>query len=106
MFELIPIDADITHLHKNYTDKSSPFSLALIRELSQEDISNIELDIMPGFRLTWNYDQILEPQNEYSSMPQNEYSSDINTKHFVRYLHFVCFEFKCCQILDWSTWCI
>ena len=79
IFELIPIDADLTHFHKNYTDKSTRFSLILTRKLSKEDISNIELDTMPGFRLTWNYDQLVGPG-------LNEYSSFSNTKNFVRYL--------------------
>ena len=37
----------------------------------------MDLDIMPGFRLTWNYNKHVEPEDEFGSRT--------NSKQFVRY---------------------
>ena len=37
----------------------------------------MDIDMMPGFRLTWNYNKHIEPEAKYSSWTV--------TKQFVRY---------------------
>ena len=46
-------------LHKGY---------ALTRRMSEDDISELQMDLMPGFRLTWNYNQELKPTKHESEL--------------------------------------
>ena len=37
-----------------------------MREVSADEINNMDLDMMPGFRFTWHYNKHVEPENIYS----------------------------------------
>ena len=60
------IDADLTHWRKNISVSSSYYNIILDRKVSANDIDNMDLDVMPGFRFTWNYDKNVEPWTKYS----------------------------------------
>ena len=73
----------MTHWSKNitapFTDRW-PYDLTFSRDVSANDIyNNMDLDMMPGFRFTWNYNKYLEPENIYST-----YGSEEPSKQFVR----------------------
>merc|ERR1712012_812631 len=71
------IDADLTYLFENISAGSSnSYIISLHRQVSADDLYNIDLDMMPGFRLTWNYNKHIEPVADYSSLTL--------TKQFVR----------------------
>ena len=74
----IIIDADLAHKSANITAPSYSYYTELNRKVSMEDINQLDLDIMPGFRMTWNYNEHLEPEHFYSE--------EELTKYFVRYL--------------------
>ena len=62
------IDADLTHLHTRFTAPfSGPFAIALNRKVTADDINNIDQDMMPGFKLTWNYNKHLVPEDRYTN---------------------------------------
>ena len=42
-------------LSKNYTPPGSPKYLTLQREVTMEDLKKQEMDMMPGFKVTWHY---------------------------------------------------
>ena len=71
------IDADLTHWREHITAPSSIHAISLNRKVSIDDIHNADLDMMPGFRLTWNYSKHLKPEDKYSSLTL--------TKQFVRF---------------------
>ena len=52
------------------------YTIILDREVSQNDIRNMKLDLMPGFRFTWSYDKQIEQEAKYVN--------DGITKEFVR----------------------
>ena len=70
------IDVDLTHWSKNITAPSYLYYISLDRQVSAEEITNMKLDMMPGFRLSWKYDTKVEAEYRYSS--------DATTKEFVR----------------------
>ena len=74
-FEGTDIDADLTHWSKNITPPGYKYIL-LDREVSQEDITNVKREMMPGFRFSWNYNIKIEPEDRYSN--------DYTTREFVR----------------------
>ena len=76
MYEYTDIDADLTHWSKNITAPGSYLSIYLDRKVSPDDITNLKLEMMPGFRLTWNYNTELKPEAEYSNAG--------TTKEFIR----------------------
>ena len=81
------IDAYLTHWSKNITAPSTDeypyYYLTFSREVSANDIdNNMDLDMMPGFIFTWNYNKHVEPENIYS---RYIYGSKEPTKQFVRY---------------------
>ena len=61
------IDADLTNCSKNITAPSDKYSISLDRKVTADDIYNMDLDMMPGFTLTWNYDKHIEPKESFSS---------------------------------------
>ena len=76
----INIDADLRKWTKNITAPNPEYGyyfIKLDRKVSQDDIKNIDLDMMPGFRFTWNYTRVVEPKSIYSNQDKN--------KQFVRY---------------------
>ena len=75
------IDADLTHWSENITAPPYyPYSyyIRLDRQVPADEINNMDLDIMPGFRLTWNYNRYVELLSKYSN--------EKNTEQFVRYI--------------------
>ena len=70
------IDADLTHWSKNISPPAYSYVISLDRRVSADDINNMNLDMMPGFRLTWNYNKHVEPEDTFSS--------ETATKQFVR----------------------
>ena len=89
------IDADLTHWSKNITAPSYSYLITLDRKVTADDINNTNLDTMPGFRLTWNYNKHVELEDKYSSRTV--------TIQFVKYNLLkerdICFKFS----LDLST---
>ena len=79
-FDYKTIDANLTSWSKSINGPlySSSNTIAHDREVSRDDIRNMKLDMMPGFRLTWNY-------NNVKLMPEPKYSNENKTKQFVRY---------------------
>ena len=72
----IYFDADSTHWIKNITPIPKSADIVLDRKVSQDDIRNMKLEMMPGFRFVWNFDTKIEPETKYKN-----YST---TKQFVR----------------------
>ena len=60
------IDANVTHLSKNFTAPSPNLNqmyFQLSRTVPEEEISKMELDSMPGFKLTWKYNKHVDQMN-------------------------------------------
>ena len=74
------IDADLLLWSKNISSpfSSSRYDIHLYRKLSLDDISNTADGKMPGFRLTWKYDSLLDPEPQWKD-------NDI-TQEFIRYV--------------------
>ena len=73
------IDADLTHWSKNITDPSrsrSSYKIRLDRKISADEINNVDLDMMPGFTLTWNYNNYVELWSRYSYEIPTVYSQE------------------------------
>ena len=69
--------ADLTHWSKNITAPTSThYIITLDRRVLADDLKNLDLDIMPGFRFTWNYTKHVKPIAKYSK--------NVLTKQFVR----------------------
>ena len=51
------IDADITIMAKNITPPPPQFSVKLGREVSKEEIENVQLSTMPGFSMKWYFSE-------------------------------------------------
>ena len=75
-YTIYRIDADTTHWSKNFTYLERSYTFELDRKVSAEDIENMDLRLMPGFRLTWKYSKDFEPEAKY-----HYYG---NTEQFVR----------------------
>ena len=52
------------------------YHIKLDRSVSQDYIKNMNIDWMPGFRITWNYNKKIEAGTMFSN--------DDRTKEFVR----------------------
>ena len=65
----IDIDGDLTHWSKTITNPISKdgYMVGYYRQVSQDDIKFMKLDMMPGFRLTWYYNKQVEPEAKYSN---------------------------------------
>ena len=51
---------------QNFTAPTSSIRIRFPRDISQELVDNItDLETMPGFQLTWNYNQVVEPDATY-----------------------------------------
>ena len=85
--ESIRVSADRTerntrHLKKNYTKPSfSLYSINLRRHVNTLDVVNQNLDIMPGFTVTWYYTG-MEAMEPYDKFIKEKYVK--NTKPFIR----------------------
>ena len=74
----IDIDGDLTHWSKTITNPNSKdgYIVGYYRQVSQDDIKSMNLEMLPGFRLTWYYNKQVEAEAKYSN--------DDTTKEFVR----------------------
>ena len=75
----VQIEPNKTHWSGNIsiTEMNRFTSISLKRGMSEHDINSIKLDMMPGFRLTWSWDdKYLEPDARYLS--------ESSTREFVR----------------------
>ena len=72
-FDYKTIDANLTSWSKSINGPlySSSNTIAHDREVSWDDIRNMKLDMMPGFRFTWNYDKVIQPEARYSTYYAN-----------------------------------
>ena len=70
------IDADLNYWSENITAPTADYHIKLNRKVTADDIYNMDPDMMPGFRLTWNYNRNIEPVDIYSNLTK--------TKQFVR----------------------
>ena len=61
------IDTDLTTYNENLTEDKGSNQLKLFRRVSKEDLTNIEQDLMPGFKLVWFYDKYVESQNYFGN---------------------------------------
>ena len=100
----INIDADLRKWTKNITAPNPEYGyyfIKLDRKVSQDDIKNIDLDMMPGFRFTWNYTRVVDPKSIYSNQDKNKQFvrcsyliymisifSSVLYLSFLRYFHF------------------
>ena len=73
------IDDDLTHWSKQVTapdTRADYYKIYLDRKVSADEIKDMKLDMMPGFRLTWKYNTKIEHEARYRN--------DDTTKEFVR----------------------
>lgn len=78
-FRFYEIDADLTQWSLNITGPfNTEYKIKLHRHVSEKEIKNMDLDEMPGFRLTWNYDLPEEPKMMVNDV------MDATTQGFVR----------------------
>ena len=76
-FGRIHFDADRTHWSDNFTGPyTTYYEPKLSRTVSADDIQNLDLELMPGFRVAWKYNKPLEPIGRYSDLEK--------TKQYVR----------------------
>ena len=61
------IDADIKHFSQNFSigPSKESYGVLLNRQVSIEDIMNIEEDYMPGFKLIWKYNEEVELWDQF-----------------------------------------
>jgi len=76
------IDADVTNWTKNITapnPKNGYYYIGHVRTVHRDDIKRMKLDLMPGFRLTWKYNEQIETEAKYVN--------DGTAKEFVRFVN-------------------
>ena len=56
----------------------------LRRDISEDAVKDLQMDHMPGFRLTWYYNQELEPHSINSASAQYQYVSEDEDTHTAR----------------------
>ena len=83
-FDMYP---DVKHLSQNISISGSGIcrSYDHSRRVSEDEINSVDLDMMPGFRLTWKYSKQLEPHSKYLNttyLPWMNYNS--KNKQFIR----------------------
>ena len=74
------VDPDLSNVYKNFTPPgSSTKTISLQRFVSSEEVEQVKLEVMPGFRFSWWYSgAVFEPE------PQSAYRNYDLTKEFVR----------------------
>ena len=71
------IDADQMNESIILSDPDDSYNITLDRYVSKEDISSIDLDLMPGFRLTWFHHE--------EDLPEiAKFYDDVATNQFVK----------------------
>ena len=70
------IDPDLTHFSINITAPFSFNDIKLNRRVTANDINALELEQMPGFRVTWNFNKRVDSESKYRN--------DEITKQYVR----------------------
>ena len=71
--EYMNMAADQTHKSLNITAPSASYYFRLDRKVTQDDITNMKLDRMPGFRLSWKYDREIQPEAFINSGTTKEF---------------------------------
>ena len=61
----------INDLTKDDKDDRYYFKISLKRDISEDEMNSIDLEMMPGFRVTWNIHGLLELKAEYSNLTTN-----------------------------------
>ena len=78
--DFTPVDPDLSTFYKNFTPPgSSTKTMNLRRYVSSEEVEQVKLDVMPGFRFSWWYSGA-----EFEPEPQSAYRNYDLTKEFVR----------------------
>ena len=70
------IDADLTNWYMNITAPNPEYGYYYIlmnRKVVADNIINMNLDSMPGFRLIWNYDSNVKAEDKYSNEVKSKY---------------------------------
>ena len=70
------IDTDLSHLYMNITAPNPEYGYYYIlmnRKVVADDIMNMNIDLMPGFRLKWNYDSNMKAEDKYSNEVKSKY---------------------------------
>ena len=71
------LDANLTYAYRNFTPPRYQRKLRLSREVSNEDVDQMKMEMMPGFRFSWWY-------TGAGVTPDPKYKDKQITKHFVR----------------------
>ena len=70
------IDAEITNVYKNFTPpKSFHRDLTLSRHVGVDELEEMKLELMPGFRLSWWYTSAgveIKPEHKYADNERTE----------------------------------
>ena len=82
---------------QNYTKQFSPPQYAkevkLQRQVTREDVANMDMELMPGFKVKWFYSgQDVESQAYYTSSDSN----DQNTRLFIRHYSIISYNLYNC----------
>ena len=56
-------DTEVITLNRTEAPPGSQKGYVLRREISEDAVKDLQMDLMPGFRLTWYYNQQLEPDS-------------------------------------------
>ena len=78
----VPLDADSkTVTTKLVASAAQQPALVFTRKISQNNLNVVEMDQMPGFRLTWHFDQhITREDNFFNELTYNQ--------RYQRYAHY------------------
>ena len=78
------IKVDEQHISRNYTPPGSmdvkSRLIQLQRGVTRSEILKQKMNVMPGFRLTWNF-----TGRKVDPVPEAKYSNEVDTKAFVRF---------------------
>ena len=106
------LDPNVNHLSRNMSISELDAERIIVenkRKLTMEDIRNLKLDQMPGFQLTWHFNESLVAFKMYEH-DMDIYQKPLAYKMFVRYAAIKirgCFStiLKLLALaLTWSTW--
>ena len=51
----------VTTLHRNITPSGANLFYIFERKISEDELNDIHMDSMPGFRITWHYNKLVQP---------------------------------------------
>ena len=77
------IAPNLTHWSQNITAPTrDSYFITLARKVSKDEIRNMKLDMMPGFRFTWNYD--MDMDMDMDMQPEAKYINEVKTNEFIK----------------------